>query len=232
MVLTIAPLFSLYESVLARRSSGPLGEPRKLRISICKAQGLRRPHCELDGYPEHLLKGIPEDKINEIRAPSPFAVVTIDEREMYTTFEEENNTDPSWNESFDVEIEDLSTVVIRVFDRKCIDFGLPAFIGFTTILPFSLLPPPKNEDANSSPDSQVNVDMIPLVREGVVISGMSISISLSTDTREPPTMAHAPPHLYGPEETRVERRVALFKCGNRKTVGRKKVTTTRVYQLE
>ena len=150
---------------------------------------------------------------------------------MYTTFEEENNTDPSWNESFDVEIEDLSTVVIRVFDRKCIDFGLPAFIGFTTILPFSLLPP-KNEDANSSPDSQVNVDMIPLVREGVVISGMSISISLSTDTREPPTMAHAPPHLYGPEETRVERRVALFKCGNRKTVGRKKVTTTRVYQLE
>jgi len=225
----------LYESVLARRSSGPASESRKLRISIRKAKGLQRPHCELDDYPEHLLENIPEAKINTIRAPSPFAVITIDEREMYTTFEEENTTDPGWNESFDVEIEDLSTVVIRVFDRKCIDQGWPAFIGFTTILPFSLLPPPKEEDvddsSHSSLDSRVNIDDISLVREGVTISDMSVSISLSTDTRVPPTLPVVPPHLYGPEGVHVERRVALFKWGN-KTMGRKKVKTTRVYQLD
>ena len=195
------------------------------------AKGLQRPHCELDGYPEHLLKNIPEDKINAIRAPSPFAVITIDEREMYTTFEEENSTDPGWNESFDVEIDDLSTVVIRVFDRKCIDQGWPAFIGFTAILPFSLLPPPDEEDVNTSSHSSKNIDDIPLAREGVTVSGMSVSISLSTDTRIPPTLPVVPPHLYGPERTRVERRVALFKWGN-KTMGRKKVKTTRVYGLE
>jgi len=232
LVLTISPLFALYESVLARRSSGPASESRKLRISIRNAKGLQRPHCELDGYTEHELKDMPEGRVNAIRAPSSFAVITIDEREMYTTFEQENTTHPHWNETFDVDIEDLSTVVIRVFDRKCIDLNWTAFIGFTTLLPFSLLPPPTEQDLNtSSPDSPVDIDDIPLVREGVTVSGMSVSISLSTDTRVPPTLPFVPPYLYGPEENHVERRVSLFKFGN-KTMGRKKVTTTRVYQLE
>jgi len=230
LVLTISPLFSLYESVLARRSSGPASESRKMRISIHKAKGLQRPHCELDNYPKDILKKIPQDKINEIRAPSPFAVITIDECEMYTTFEEESTTDPGWSESFDVDIDDLSTVVIRVFDRKCIDQGWPAFIGFTTILPFSLLPPPNEEEVNTSSDSSINIDDIPLVRDGITVSGTSVSISLSTDTRGP-TLPVSTPYLHGPQRIRVERRVALFKCGN-KTMGRKKEKITGVYELD
>ncbi|KAF8799680.1 hypothetical protein BYT27DRAFT_7201093 [Phlegmacium glaucopus] len=233
LVLTISPLFSLYESILARRSSGPASKCRKLRISIRSAKGLQRPHCELDGLPPYSLQNIPEEEVTAIRAPSSFAVVTIDEREMYTTFEQEDTTDPDWRESFDVDIGDLSTVVIRVFDRKCIDRNWPAFIGFTTILPFSLLPPPKEQDLNtsSSPNSHVDIDDIPLVRGGITVSDMSVSISLSTNTSVPPTLPYVPPHLYGPQETHVKKRVALFKCRN-KTWGQKKVTTTRVYQLD
>ncbi|KAF8152964.1 hypothetical protein B0H34DRAFT_677195 [Crassisporium funariophilum] len=230
LVLTISPLFSLYESILARRSSGPKGETRILRFSIRGATGLQRPQCELDPYPLEVIETIPEEKVKEMRAPSPFAVITIDEREMYTTFEQYDTTDPDWDESFDVTLGDLSTVVIRIFDRKCIDRNWPSFIGFTTILPFALLPPPRDDESTDTlserPSSVVKVD-IPLVREGITVSGMSVSISLSTDTHNPPSLPVVPPRLHE-EVNHVQRRVGLIKIGNKK-YGRKKETTTRVY---
>lgn len=168
--------------------------------------------------------------VNKLRAPSPFVVVTINEEETYTTFEEHDKHNPDWEEVFDVEINDLSTVVIRVFDRKCIDRDWPAFIGFTTIHPFTVLPYPQpGSGGDSSQSAQVELDDIPLVRDGTT-SDMTVSLTLSTDTQEQPTLRIIPRHQGGPLETRVERRVALVKFGKKK-VGRKKETVTHVYQM-
>ncbi|KAF8961867.1 hypothetical protein BDZ97DRAFT_1177690 [Flammula alnicola] len=231
LLLTISPLFSLYESILSRRSSGPSSKPRILRFTIRNARGLQRPQCELDPYPPEYIEHMEVEEVKRRRAPSSFAVITIDEHEMYTTFEEPDTNEPDWEESFDMEVSDLSTVVVRVFDRKCIDNDWPAFIGFTTIHPFTALPHPKRggEDDDSE-FVKVDLDEVPLVREGMTVPDMTVSITLSTDTREQPSLRVVPPHKVGPEVTRVERRVALVKFGNRK-MGRKKETTTHVYQM-
>jgi len=210
-----------------------------LRFSIRHARGLRRPRSELDGYPQEIIEKLEEEeeeRVKAIRAPSAFAVITVDEREAYTTFEHEETSDPDWEESFDIKVRDLSTVVIRVFDRKCIDQGWPAFIGFTTFMPFNVLPPPRHDEVEDAEDpdadsGKVDKDDIPLVKEGVTISDMTISISLSTDTSIQPSLPSVPPVLSGPVETHVQRRVALVKWGNKKS-GSKKETTTRVYEYE
>jgi hypothetical protein len=221
-------LFSLWESILSRRSAGPSSKPRKLRFIIRNARGLQRPHCELDPYSPDQLARLDENTANKLRAPSPFVVVTINEEETYTTFEERDTHSPEWEEVFDVEINDLATVVIRVFDRKCIDRDWPAFIGFTTLHPFTVLPYPQ---PGSSPSAQVELDDIPLVRDGATTSDMTVSLTLSTDTQEQPTLRIIPRHRGGPLETRVERRVGLVKFGKKK-VGRKKETVTHVYQMD
>ncbi|KDR76997.1 hypothetical protein GALMADRAFT_424162 [Galerina marginata CBS 339.88] len=244
LLLTISPLFSLYESILAKHSSGPISKSRIIRFTIRNAKGLQRPRCELDPYPPEVIEDMKEEDVRKIRAPSSFAVITIDERHTYTTFEEHDTTHPVWDESFDVKVDDLSTVVIRVFDRKCIDRGWSSFIGYTTVHPFTAFPHPRNphtqtpaeregpeeEEEDATALTQVDLEDIPLVRDGVTLPEMTVSISLSSDTEVPPSLPVAPPVLYGPEETRVERRVTLVKFGNRK-MGRKKETVTHVYQM-
>lgn len=236
MVLTISPLFSLYESILSRQASGPFQDSRVLRFRIKGARGLRRPYCEVDSFSQKLIDTLGEEEIKARRGPTAFAVITIDEREQYTTFEIGNTTEPNWDESFDIKVGDMSTVVIRVFDRKCIDQGRPAFIGFTTILPFSILPPPKKGDqpANDDPEtpadgSKVDLD-IPLVLEGITVPDMTVSISLSTDTRFQPTLPYVPPLMTGPHRVDEQRRVTFIKWGN-KRYGGKKETNTHVYNF-
>ncbi|KAF8909687.1 hypothetical protein CPB84DRAFT_1842921 [Gymnopilus junonius] len=46
LLLTISPLFSLYEAILARQSAGPMSKPRRIRFTIRRAQNLQRPQCE------------------------------------------------------------------------------------------------------------------------------------------------------------------------------------------
>jgi len=215
-----------------------------LRFSIRNARGLQRPRTELDSYPPEYIAALEEDDVARARSPSAFAVITVDDREMYSTFEIDNAHDPDWEESFDMKVDDLSIVVIRVFDMKCINKGWPSFIGFTTVHPFTALPHPNKAHLNKAhPNSasaeeisatesglsQVDLDAIPLVREDTTVPDMSVSISISTDTKLPPSLPTVP-LLSGPQETRVQRRVTLVKFGNKK-VGRKKETTTTVYQM-
>jgi len=205
-----------------------------LRFSIRNARGLQRPRTELDSYPPESIAVLEEEDVARARSPSAFAVITVDDREMYSTFEIDNAHDPDWEESFDMKVDDLSSVVIRVFDMKCINRGWPSFIGFTTVHPFTALPHPNSTSAEEisaaeSGPSQVDLDAIPLVRENTTVTDMSVSISISTDTKLPPSLPTMP-LLSGPQETRVERRVTLVKFGNKK-VGRKKETTTTVYQM-
>lgn len=205
-----------------------------LRFSIRNARGLQRPRTELDSYPPEYIALIDEEQVARTRSPSAFAVITVDDREMYTTFEIDDAHDPNWEESFDMKVDDLSIVVIRVFDMKCIDRSWPSFIGFTTVHPFSAFPHPNSTSTKDSSlaevgHSQVDLEAIPLVREDATVPDMTVSISISTDTTLPPSLPTVP-FLSGPQETRVERRVALVKFGNKK-VGRKKETTTTVYQM-
>ncbi|PPQ96480.1 hypothetical protein CVT26_010474 [Gymnopilus dilepis] len=238
LLLTISPLFSLYEAILSRQSAGPLSKPRRIRFTIRRASNLRRPHCELDPYPQDYIQQMDENEVKKIRSPSAFAIATIDEREMYTTYDESNTTDPVWEESFDVEIDDQSTAVIRVFDSKCIDRGWPAFIGYTVIHPFTVFShptepqytgdeDPDKDDASAAKTRRVEVTDVPLVCDGVTMQDMTISISLSSDTSLPPSLHNPAPILRGPESTHRERRVALVKFGN-KRMGRKKETTTQI----
>ena len=235
LLLTISPLFSLWESILSKRAAGPSDEPRRIRFTIRHARGLQRPQCELDPFSPEEIAQMDEDAVERLRAPSPFAIVTINEEAMYTTFQARSTHDPEWEEVFDAEVGDLATVVVRVFDRKCIDNGWPAFIGYTTIHPFAVLPYPgggsreegEEEDGEAT---EAVLDDVPLVCEGRTVPGMTISLTLSTDTEEEPTLRVVPPFENAPLETRVERRVGLVKFGKKK-VGRKKETTTHVYQM-
>ncbi|KAH9474441.1 E3 ubiquitin-protein ligase pub1 [Psilocybe cubensis] len=222
LVLTISPLFSLWESFISRQSSGPASKSRKIRFSIRAAQNLTRPMCELDFWPPTTVDEMTEGQVAKARAPSAFAVITIDERDVYTTFEAPDNNCPVWNESFDIEVTDLSTIVVRVFDRKCIDMGWPSFIGYTTIHPFTVFPHAShssaadvsNENENetimsSLPSGKVDVDSIPLVLDDYTMHNMTISISISPSTEEPvnlPGPTSSSRLTTGPRKTKTERR--------------------------
>ncbi len=97
--------------------------------------------------------------------------------------------------------------VVRVFDRKCIDRGWPAFIGYTTIHPFAVLPYPgggsRGEEEDGEEATEAALDDVPLVCEGRTVPGMTISLTLSTDTEEEPTLRVVPPFENAPLETRV-----------------------------
>lgn len=236
LVLTIAPLFSLYENFLARHSAGPREEStRTVRFSIRGANGLQRPSTELDGLPEDYISQLSEEIVEATRAPSPFAVITIDERDIYVTYDQQDTHNPDWAESFDVEVGDLSTVVVRIFDLKCMDAGRPSLIGYTTLLPFSVLPPPSAEAVG--PVTQADeADAVPvvhafqLVRDGVTLHEATVSITLSMDTEGPLPPPKLPPRFRGLKETREDRRVEIIKFRG-KRIGSKKTTTTETYWL-
>ncbi|CAA7262113.1 unnamed protein product [Cyclocybe aegerita] len=226
LLLTLSPLLSLYESILSRNSTGPTTETRLIRFYIRRAKGLQRPRTEFDAYLPDIMDRLPE-VLRKAQTPSPFAVVTIDEREMYTSRVEESTCDPDWDESFDVRVGDLSTIVVRVFDRKCIDQGLPEFIGFATLLPFALMPPPSKGGEQGV--QEAHVKDVPLVREGKTVPAMAVSFSLSTDTRVPPGLPAVPQEVEL-QEMHIRRRVATAQLGDRKW-GRKKDTRTYVYNV-
>lgn len=186
-----------------------------------------------------------EPELENARAPSAFAVITIDERQVYTTYEALNSSNPVWEESFDIEVNDFSTIVVRVFDRKCIDRDWPSFIGYTTIHPFTVFPhadycPPTvgvDEETtllpSSSSSSKVDTDSIPLVLDGYTMHDMTIGILMSSETEAPinlPGPVPYTPRTQDIRKTTAERRVNLVKFGNRKR-GSKKETVTHVYEM-
>ncbi|KAF5313376.1 hypothetical protein D9611_008627 [Ephemerocybe angulata] len=148
LILTISPVLALYEAALKKRARGELeSSKRNLRFCIVGAHGLKRPRTEIDHLTEDQIADLiesgqmTENTIKAIRAPSPFAVLTVDGKDLYTTYDLIETTSPEWRETFDTGVSDTSTIVVRVFDLKCMDRGWPSLIGYTTILPFSMLPP-------------------------------------------------------------------------------------------
>jgi len=121
-----------------------------------------------------------------------------------------------------MKVDDLSTVVIRVFDMKCIGRDWHSFIGFTTVHPFTTLRHPDNGSSTEAPlasedvHSQVDLDAVP---------DMTVGISILTDTRLLPSTPIGPlipgatRNTTGPEGSVIQVRV-----------GRKETKTT-VYQM-
>jgi len=170
--------------------------------------------------------------VEATKAPSPFAVITIDERDIYVTYDQQDTHNPDWEESFDVEVGDLSTVVVRIFDLKCMDAGRPSLIGYTTLLPFSVLPPPSVEAVGpvTQADAAPAVHVFQLVRDGVTLQESTVSITLSMDTDGPLPPPKLPPRFKGLKGTRHDRRVGIIKFRG-KRIGSKKTTTTETYWL-
>ncbi|TDL27133.1 hypothetical protein BD410DRAFT_895025 [Rickenella mellea] len=247
MILTIAPLFSLFEWMLASRSSGPSERVRKVRITVKEATGLKRPQCEVDEFPEiYTTPKFTERHLEKIRKPSPFAAITLDDRDVFVTYEQDHANDPDWGESFDLEVTDLSTVVIRVYDLKCIDRGWPALIGYTVLLPFSILPPGDESpllpttggEAGSADGSGIETPQVimeetatfPLTRKGQIVPDHNLTISLSTNTATPLPEPKLPQKYRGLQRTVRETKINYLKiCGM--TFGSKERTTTEIYEL-
>ena len=161
-------------------------------------------------------------------------VITINKQDIYVTYNQQDAHNPDWEESFDMEVGDLSTVVIivHIFDLKCMDAGRPSLIGYTTLLPFSVLPPPSMEAM--VPVMQVDVapavHVFQLVRDGVTLHKSTVSITLSMDMEglvPPPKLL---PWFKGLQGTRHDRRVGIIKFHG-KWIGSKKTTTTETYWL-
>ena len=130
------------------------------------ATGLKRSRTKIDQYSSEQVQALikegflTEEDIEIMRLPSPFAVLTIDGTHIYNTFYEENTRDPEWKETFDAEVSDTSTIVVRIFDMKAMNEGWPALMGYTTITPFSILPPgqelrpPEPDSISADPHTQ------------------------------------------------------------------------------
>ena len=129
LVLTIAPLLSLYENFLAHFSVGSCEESiQTIRFPIRGASGLQR-RTGRTSRRLHRPALAGNKRSHQGHPPPPFAVIAIAERDIYVTYGQQDTHDLNWEESFDVEVGDLSTVVVRIFDLKCMDAGRPSLIG-------------------------------------------------------------------------------------------------------
>ena len=123
-----------------------------------------------------------------------------------------------------MEVGDLSTVVVRIFDLKCMDRGRPSLIGYTTLLPFSVLPPPsakavvpvaQADEAEAAPA----IHVFQLVRDGVTLHEFTVSITLSMDMEGPLPPPKLTPQFKGLKETRQDRRVGIIIKFSGKRIG-------------
>jgi C2 domain len=240
LILTIAPLLSLWEAILTKRARKPLSSSSSthVRFTIQSATNLTRRH-RLSSDEALLNQGWTEEEIVALKAPSPFAVLTIDEKDVYTTFDLRDAMNPGWKETFDVEISETSTIVVRIFDLKCMGtecLGADGhgLIGYTTILPSAMLWEMGKDDSNSTgtaprEGARVQIKSFPLIRDGKIIPGTTFEASISTDTSGPIPLA-IPPQYIGLERTTEERKVAMFHWRGRRR-GYKETTLTETYNL-
>ncbi|KAH6904943.1 hypothetical protein BKA70DRAFT_1294448 [Coprinopsis sp. MPI-PUGE-AT-0042] len=252
LILTIAPLLSLWEAILTKRARGPLGssETTAVRFTIQSAKNLSRRH-RLPPDEDLLEKDWKEEEIEKLKAPSPFAVLTIDEKDVYTTFDLRDTRNPGWKETFDVQISETSTIVVRIFDLKCMGtecLGADGhgLIGYTTILPSAMRWEVGKENSDilsAQTDSQdsvrdgpqlrpaIQIKSFPLVRDSKVIPGTTFEASISTDTSGPIPPPDIPAQYVGLERTTEERTVAMVKWRGRRR-GFKETTLTETYNLQ
>ncbi len=228
--MTIQPVISLIEVLIANATAGPGRHSTTSRLTVQNAIGLG-----IGNY-----------------TPSVFCVITCGDQ-LYATYEVMSDSNPTWDEAFDIEVTDLSPITIRVFHlrRK----NVPALIGHTTFLPLDLLwstprvntdqtpstsralaPPSTTLSQSSSsstnlrdrdskapvttraPEGPLQLDPRPLWKDGEPLQGSVLLCSLSADVSEPipvalpPARAHS--EAYNPTRRRdVQQKGWYFKIG-------------------
>ncbi|KAJ2915717.1 hypothetical protein MD484_g4683, partial [Candolleomyces efflorescens] len=258
LILTISPLFALFEAVLKKRSRGPLeSSKRTLRFCIRRATNLTRPRTELDGFSTEQIQQLIEDEqltqeyVDQTLAPSPFALLTVGDKDVYNTYALPHTGNPDWQEYFDADVADTTTIVIRIFDSKCMDRGWPALIGYTTILPFAMFPPGSGggndvapADDSSTPTQAIalvnqanrtqesGAQTFPLFRDRSVIPGMSLEFSVSSDVQSPlPPPNIAGLNNFGLQHVNERRNVAIFKWRGKTIHGKRQTRLTERYNM-
>lgn len=235
MVLTISPLFSLCEAMLGWRDLGIGKSPaHMLRVRIVGATCLKRPVVEGVAGPMH-------------DTPSPFAVITVDGKDIYHTLAQVETRDPQWNESFDTEMSEVSTIFIRVFDASVTYQGQPVLLGYTSTTLFSMIysgrrvegrtstslapAPGLGMETNDLMDNAVVLQALPLALNRRPARGASITLSASTDVSSQPSPFVIPPHGRRVGTT-VRMGTTLYGWGGKGYVGYREETRTDTYRME
>ncbi|KAJ3510231.1 hypothetical protein NMY22_g16033 [Coprinellus aureogranulatus] len=257
LILTISPLFSLWEA-LYKRNRGA-GVVRKLRFCVVSARGLKRNSFPEPGSGDG--EGMPQDQPEANNSPSPFVVVTIDKTEFYSTFYHDNTENPTWKDSFDIEVTDTTTMEIRVFDAKAMNDGKPALaalIGYTVIAPFTMLYPGQGveradtrlgqqaqasgttaEITTTGPTAEGGLEcmeecmtiaqVFPLMLDGEVIPGATLTFSVSKDVGGPPPLPDVPSRYGDAPSLNRTTRVENWVGWQDRRVGHEEETSGQVY---
>lgn len=240
LILTISPLFSLWEALLKKRVCGPTNNfKQRLRFCLERASGLQRrdaPTGQPDDLPEHQLTG----SCN----PSPFAVLTVNGTDFFNTFDQDDTQDPFWNECFDAEVVDTSIVVIRVFDMRG-KGQLPTLMGQTVVSPYTMLfaatrfqhrdddsdPSTLAGPSNLAPETGTISQAFPLMLNEEIVPGASIIVSISRNTTDLPQGPNIPArYVGGTERATMEGKVSFFTWRGRK-FGHKESKRTETHHL-
>lgn len=65
--------------------------------------------------------------------PDPFAVVSVDADQTYTTSPVKRSLSPAWNQHFDITVRPTSTVIIQIFDQKRFRKRDQGFLGLVEL---------------------------------------------------------------------------------------------------
>ncbi|EPX73840.1 HECT-type ubiquitin-protein ligase E3 Pub1 [Schizosaccharomyces octosporus yFS286] len=88
-------------------------QTRTLRVTVVAADGLY--------------------KRDVFRFPDPFAVLTVDGEQTHTTTAIKKTLNPYWNETFEVNVSENSTIAIQIFDQKKFKKKGQGFLGVINV---------------------------------------------------------------------------------------------------
>ncbi|OXG90376.1 E3 ubiquitin-protein ligase NEDD4 [Cryptococcus neoformans A2-102-5] len=84
--------------MVAFTATGNRNLTRKIRVTIVAADSLI--------------------KRDILRLPDPFAIVSVDSKQIHTTSVIKRTLNPYWNENFDIDVKDSSIVAVQIFDQR------------------------------------------------------------------------------------------------------------------
>jgi hypothetical protein len=90
-------------------------------LSLTQSRPLS-PRCLSTSHPPRInLAVVAADSLIKrdiLRLPDPFAIVSVDSEQIYTTSVIKRTLNPYWNENFDITVKDSSVVAVQIFDQR------------------------------------------------------------------------------------------------------------------
>ncbi|RUP50997.1 hypothetical protein BC936DRAFT_136672 [Jimgerdemannia flammicorona] len=139
-------------------SSSNAQQTRTIRLTVIAADGLY--------------------KRDVFRLPDPFAVVTVDGEQTHTTTVMKKTLNPYWNESFDMQVTNLSVIAVQVFDQKKFKKRDQGFLGVINVQMGNVF------DVSMGGDEMLTLDL-KKSNTNEVVHGKLI-VNISTNVTAPP----------------------------------------------